>query len=63
MTSRVLEKSAGKARYAFFFHQLDFAQPLLRPMGPIPLPTPPPRPAKATPGEQNDAKVAAMRVH
>jgi hypothetical protein len=30
----------GKGRYAFFFHYLDFAKPLLGPAGPIPLPAP-----------------------
>lgn len=35
---RVLEESKQKARYAFFFHYLDFEKPLLTPAGAVPVP-------------------------
>jgi len=37
---QVLEEARGKARYAFFFHYLDLAKPLLTPFGPQQLPKP-----------------------
>jgi len=37
---RLLEESAGQARYAFFFHYLDLGRPLMTPFGRIPLPGP-----------------------
>ena len=37
---RVIEESDGAIRYAFFFHSLDFKQPLLTPAGSLPLPKP-----------------------
>lgn len=36
----------GGCRLAFFFHELDFARPLLTPFGPLPLPKPTRRPAR-----------------
>lgn len=42
---RVLEEGKQKARYAFFFHYLDFKKPLLTPVGSLPLP----KPTKAPP--------------
>jgi len=36
----------GQARVAFFLHYLDPALPLLTPAGPVPLPSPTPRPAR-----------------
>ncbi len=41
---RILEKGDGSFRYAFFFHHLNFEQPLLTPMGSVPLPPPSPMP-------------------
>ena len=38
--ARVLQASNDKIRYAFFFHYLDLGQPLLTPIGPLPLPPP-----------------------
>jgi len=37
---RLLEQSNGIARYAFFFHYLDFSLPLLTPAGPLPVAVP-----------------------
>ena len=37
---RVLEESKQRARYAFFFHYLDFKKPLLTPVGSLPLQKP-----------------------
>jgi hypothetical protein len=36
----LLEKSKGKLRYAFFFHDLDLQKPLLTPAGSLALPKP-----------------------
>ena len=37
---QMLEESEGEVRYAFFFHYLDFAKPLLTPLGSVQLPKP-----------------------
>ncbi len=37
---RVLEESDGNIRYAFFFHYLDFKQPLITPAGSLSAPKP-----------------------
>jgi hypothetical protein len=36
----------GEVRLAFFFHYLDFEQPLLSPFGDLPIPKPTPRPSR-----------------
>jgi hypothetical protein len=43
---RVLEESDGKIRYAFFFHCLDFKQPLITPAGSLSVPKPTKQPAQ-----------------
>jgi|ERR1019366_6754142 hypothetical protein len=42
---RLLESSKEKVRYAFFFHYLDLASPLLTSSGSLPLPPPTKTPA------------------
>jgi len=42
---RLLDETDGTARWAFFFHYLDFSKPLLTPFGSVPLPKPTQAPA------------------
>jgi hypothetical protein len=41
---RELSREAERARFAFFFHYLDFDKPLLTPFGPVKLPPESPLP-------------------
>ncbi|MEZ5973650.1 MAG: hypothetical protein R3E96_02055 [Planctomycetota bacterium] len=43
---QLISRSQSQSTYVFFFHYLDFSQPMLSPFGPLELPKPTPRPVR-----------------